>query len=211
MKAFSLTKKSVKQLAPVLALMAAVSLAGCDSRTAKSLCAEQSGPIEGITGIYNINSRDQTTFGVESHKVRIVPDGKGTARLVSESQKDDEEISIQICNVSGAYVMEAEDKKFGGFSHARMYVSQVGFHIVPLLFDKVALDAAQIPNKVIVIPAALRQLVGEAVSGTLERIATAVFDLEDQQTLYIDNANVPAPSLLRNAKPGSGSFTMFRE
>ena len=211
MNTVSSVSKSFSQVGSLVTLVAALSLAGCDSRTAKSLCAEQNGAIEGLSGIYEANFRNDTTFGVESMKVRIVPDEKGMAQLKTTNGRDEDETTTQICNLNGSYIMETEDKKFGGFTHARMYISQVGIHIVPVLFDKVALDADQIPNKVVVIPAVLRQAIGDLVSEKLEQLASRVFDAEDEKALYIDNANVPAAVLLQHGKPSSIGFTIFRK
>ena len=191
-----------------------VTLTGCDSGTVKPLCPEATGGIEGITGVYTLNMRGHD-FSISQSTFSIIPDSKsknGSFKMLSDDGSNDEDTTI--CNIGGVYVMEKKDKDVG-YSQGRLYISQVGLHFVPNLFDKAALDAAGIPNKILVIPARLRSMMGDKLATSVEqvitRVATHFTDDDSTEALQIDNTSVPAVKLVPFAKPASYGFTLYRE
>lgn len=194
-----------------LAVVASLTFVACDGHTTKSMCTDATGPIEGLTGVYDFNSRDQETFGIHVSKLRIVPDEKGTVEVKSVGDND-ENLNINICNINGAYVLEVQRKNLDTFSPSRLYVSQAGIHISGLLFDKVALDNAKIPNKLVAVPEFVQTLVGSAVSHKIETVIQTVLEsVADSQNILVDNTNVSAAKLLDTTKPSSVGFTWFRK
>lgn len=168
--------------------------------------------MEGIIGDYEINDRDTDTFGVKTRVFHIGPEvGK---RTYSVKFHDDEE-GLVACNVNGRYILEEKDEKNGGYLQLGLYVSQVGLHVSPLLYDKVKLDAAGIPNSVVVIPEGLRRFMGGAASKFIESMAAKavqlVSDERESKLLVIDNTGIEASKLLENTKPSWIGATLFRK
>lgn len=193
-----------------LAAIAVTTFVGCDGHTTKSLCTDATGPLEGISGVYDLNIRDQETFGIHVSKLRIVPDTKGTVQVKSVGTADDG-VKINICNINGAYILEVQDKDLNTFSPARLYVSQAGLHISGLMFDKIALDNANIPNKLIPFPESARKIMGTTLTNKLELGLQAILNESDSKAILVDNTAIPAAKLLLLTKPSSFGFTWFRE
>ncbi len=206
-------KAQFKKISNLLALgMFALAVVGCDAQTKAPLCDQATGPMEGLNGDYAVNDRDVDTFGVKTQEIHIGPEvGKKT---YSVKFHDDDE-GFFACNVNGRYILEAKDEKTGGYLQLGLYVSQVGLHVNPLLYDKVKLDAAGIPNSVVVIPEGLKRFMGGAASKFIESLATKavqlVSDEGENKLLVIDNTGVEASALLQNTKPSWIGMTLFRK
>jgi hypothetical protein len=205
-------KKNSNSVLTVVFGFVALALVGCDNQTTKSLCENPSGPIEGITGVYDLNFRDQKTFGIQTSKIEIMPNGKILNYKVKG--EDDEDSGMIICNTGGQYVLESKDKESGMFTQSRFYTSQVGLHFNPVMYDKTVLDAAGIPNKLVAVPANIRGVIGEKwanrVDGVMANTLSAL-DQEDAMVLYVDNKDVSPSSLLQYSKPLFVGFTLFRQ
>lgn len=199
-------------IVPTVCLAAALIFTGCDSRTKQSLCQDSQGGLEGITGVYDMHGRNTETFGIESQTIRIVPDEKSTTLKILSGNNDDTGV---ICNINGAYIVETKDESTGAYVHGRMFVSQVGLHVVPLLFDKLALDKAGIPNEIATVPDAVRNMIGQSLTMLVEQAMAMVSGVisprdDEQQALFIDNTGVPAATLLQSSKPSSIGFNIYR-
>jgi hypothetical protein len=202
-------KKNSTSIATVVLGFVALSFVGCDGQTTKSLCDQPTGPIEGITGIYEFNSRDPETFGIKTDTIKITPDEKKLTYKVSGLSKGDD---IVICNVAGHVVMEAQEDD-NTYSQVRVFISNVGLQFSPILYDKVALDAAGVPNKVVVLRSQWRGLLGESLAGKVDKMLgslMSVLDVEESKYILVDNANLPNNSLLMMSKPASYGLTLFR-
>jgi hypothetical protein len=202
-----------KEISKLVALgMFALAFVGCDAHTKAPLCDQATGPMEGLIGDYEMNDREVDTFGVKTEEIHIGPEvGKKT---YSVKFHDDEE-GFTACNINGRYIMEGKDEKTGGYLQLGLYVSQVGLHINPLLYDKVKLDAAGIPSSVVLIPEGLKRFMGGSASKFIESLATKavrlVSDDEENKLLFIDNTGVEASKLLENTKPYWAGMTLFRK
>lgn len=195
----------------VLGALVILSSFGCDNRTVKPMCDEGSdGMIEGITGVYSLNMRNTDDFSVTSTSVRIVPDElKKTARVLN----DDSEIIATVCVHGGFNVWETTGTDFKGAYPSRLFVTQAGLHIHPLMFDKTKLDEAGIPNTVEILPEEVRKVLGVKLSSRLASALAPVAKLFDDEIkeLVVDNTDVPNAFLLRHATPGAVGFAAFRQ
>lgn len=204
-------KKNSKGLLSVAFGFMSLAFVGCDGRTTESLCLNPSGPIEGITGSYELSFRDQETWGVKTASVNIMPDGKS---LTYKIRGEDKDSHTTICNAGGQYVFETRDENAQLFTQGRFYVSQVGLHFQPIMYDKTSLDAAGIPTKITVIPDKFRKFMGEQWSNRLDGVALKameVFDQEDAAVLVVDNKDISPTMLLQHSKPLFLGFTLFRK
>jgi hypothetical protein len=203
-----------KAISKLVALgMFALAVVGCDAQTKASLCDQATGPMEGLIGDYELNDREVDTFGVKTQEIHIGPEvGKKT---YSVKFHDDDEEGFVACNINGRYILEGKDEKTGGYLQIGLYVSQVGLHINPLFYDKVKLDAAGIPNSVVLIPEGLKRFIGGSASQFIESLASKavrlVSDDEENKLLFIDNTGVEASKLLENTKPYWAGMTLFRK
>lgn len=210
-------KASLKVLKASLVLsIAATCLVGCDNHTTTSICNEANSPIEGITGVYELNSRrDQDTFGVHTQRVEIYADKNAKGTVYTLRSDDKMKLKIDICNIGGAYVFEGYSEGTPEYSTGRFYVSQVGVHFAPFVFDKTKLDAAGIPNVIVVTPQAIRSWLGESVSSKIDVALVKVMSIfandDESKELVIDNSKVSPSELIKLAVPSSFGITAFRK
>jgi hypothetical protein len=204
--------KSNSTRALVLSMVfAAVTLVGCDNYTSQSMCENATtGPIEGVTGIYQINTRNTSNFGVETGIIEITDnESKQSYKL-----KRDDDSEMILCNVGGKYIVESYDEDLKAFSQGRFYVSQVGLHFNPVMYDKVLLDAAGVPNKLVAVPSKMRQIIGEKwsarIDGLTQKLLTLVGE-EENMALVIDNSGHSAGQILQYSKPAFYGITLFRK
>jgi hypothetical protein len=182
----------------------------CDSYTTHSLCSGATGPIEGITGSYEVSFRQSETFGITTTTFDIMPDDKGRAYRV---QSEDNNSSLLICNVAGQYLFEHFDDVTQLYSQGRLYIGQMGLLFQPLMYDKLKLDGAGIPNKISVIPDKFRGLLGDVWSSRADRVVSSILAMlgqDDQAVLVVDNSNAKPGDLLQHAKPSVIGFTAVR-
>jgi hypothetical protein len=200
-------------VAGALGLVLMGTLMGCDGRTSQSLCSQATGPILGLPGTYEINSRDSDTFGVHTDTFTIEPQ---LGKLTYSLKTSDDDDAMVACNVGGVYILESEKPKIGGFQQARLYVTEAGLHIHPMLYDKVKLDAAGIPNHVEMIPENVKNILGKTMTHRVETLLAHVVKMFDDApttiaALIIDNSDVPGSKLVQYSKPMLLGLTAFRQ
>jgi hypothetical protein len=144
-----------------------------------------------------LSLQDPDTFEVQD-QVLVIGEKAGTYKLPNRLGAL---ADSAVCRINDMYISESYNEERRLYDQQRIFVTNVGVHFAPLMYDVSELADAGVDTKI--ISEEVRKLIGDKLANLVETAAA--------QIMVIDNYGIPATTILQTARTAPAGYHLLRK
>lgn len=204
--------KNVRLVLKTLAILpVALSFAACQNYTSHPVCNDTNAVVPaGMTGTYTL-SIQREDFTTQTQEITI--DYSQATKAMHWQTADGNENNSRICQIGGQLVSEEMDEATSFYQQDRLYVTGMGVSLLPIFYDRAALDEAGVSSKIFEVPEDAARVLGKRVTTFAETWVNRAASWLDEPTLgmVVANEQLSGDALMSYAKAGPIGLTLLRK